>query len=414
VDVARPPKKKRGRYIAIGAGVAVLAVATAALARLEPAAPSVERAAVWMDTVQRGPLVREVRGPGTLVPEQLRWISAVTAGRIEQIHVRPGDSVQTGALLLEMSNPDVQLEALEAQRQLASAEAALVSLRTQLESERLSRQGSVAQLVTQSLDADRTEGLMISLGKRNLASDNEIAKATESATELRKRLAIEKEQLTMLEKSMERQIALQEANVERQRAVSQFQQDRVASMKVRAGSGGVVQELNWEVGQWASSGEVLARIAQPGRLKAVLRIPETQARDVVIGQTAKIDTRNGIVDGRVMRVEPASVNGTVTIEVELTGELPRGARPDLSVDGTVEIERLDDVMYIGRPTFGQANSTVGMFKMEPNGKDAVRVSVKLGRSSVNEIEVVSGLQPGDVVILSDLSEQSSQNRIRLK
>jgi multidrug efflux pump subunit AcrA (membrane-fusion protein) len=185
-------------------------------------------------------------------------------------------------------------------------------------------------------------------------------------------------------------------------------------MKVRAGSGGVVQELNWEVGQWASSGEVLARIAQPGRLKAVLRIPETQARDVVIGQTAKIDTRNGIVDGRVMRVEPASVNGTVTIEVELTGELPRGARPDLSVDGTVEIERLDDVMYIGRPTFGQANSTVGMFKMEPNGKDAVRVSVKLGRSSVNEIEVVSGLQPGDVVILSDLSEQSSQNRIRLK
>jgi len=413
VDIARPKKKKHGRYFAIGGGVAALAIVTVALSKLEPAAPSVEQATVWMDTVEMGELVRQVRGPGTLVPEEMRWISAVTAGRIEQRHVRPGASVTTGELLLEMSNPDVQLEALEAERQLASAQSALVSLRTQLQTDRLNRRSQVEQIRTLSLEADRNEKLMISLGERNLASANEVIRAKETAAELRNRLALEQEQLETLESSLERQMALSEENVTRQRAVAQFQRDRVMSMKVRAGSDGVVQELDWEVGQWANSGAVLARIAQPGKLKAVLRIPETQVRDIAVGQRATIDTRNGLVEGHVMRIDPASVNGTVTVEVALPDSLPRGARPDLSVDGTIELERLDNVMHVGRPAYGQAESQVGLFKMEPNGKEAVRVSVRLGRSSVNEIEIVSGLQPGDVVILSDLSAYDSSDRIRL-
>jgi multidrug efflux pump subunit AcrA (membrane-fusion protein) len=413
VDIPRPQKKKYGRYIAIGGGVALLAIVTVALSQLEPAAPSVERATIWMDTVEQGELVRQVRGPGTLVPEQMFWISAVTAGRIEQRHVRPGATVTAGELLLEMSNPDVQLQALEAERQLANALSSMVSLRTQLHSERLSRRAQVEQIRTLSLEADRAEALMISLGERNLASANEVLAAKESANELRMRLQLEQEQLSTLEASLERQLDLQEENVSRQRAVAQFQRDRVASMQVRAGSDGVVQELDWEVGQWANSGAVLARVAQPGKLKAVLRIPETQVRDIAVGQPATIDTRNGLVKGNVMRIDPASINGTVTVEVSLPDSLPRGARPDLSVDGTVEIERLDNVMHVGRPAFGQAESQVGVFKLEPNEKEAVRVSVRLGRSSVNEIEIVSGLQPGDVIILSDLSSYDSSDRIRI-
>jgi HlyD family secretion protein len=413
VDIPRPQKKKYGRYIGIGVGVLVLTVVTVALARLEPAAPSVERATVWMDTVEQGELVRQVRGPGTLVPEDMRWISAVTAGRIEQRHVRPGATVQRGDLLLEMSNPDVQLQALEAERQLASAQAALVSLQTQLQSELLSRRSQVEQTRVAASEAARLEESMISLGQKNLASDNEVLRARETAAELRNRLSLDEQQLRTLEESLQRQIALAEENVSRQRAVAQFQRDRVQSMQVRAGSDGVVQEIPWEVGQWANSGAVLARIAQPGKLKAVLRIPETQVRDIAVGQPATIDTRNGLVQGHVMRIDPASVAGTVTIEVALPDTLPRGARPDLSVDGTVEIERLENVMHVGRPAYGQAESQVGLFKLEPNGKEAVRVSVRLGRSSVNEIEIVNGLQPGDVVILSDLSQYDSSDRIRL-
>lgn len=414
MDIPRPQKKKVGRYVAIAGGIAAIAIVTVALSRLEPAAPSVERGTVWMDTVERGEMIRQVRGPGTLVPEQMRWVSAVTAGRMEQIHVRPGATVTAGQTILELSNPDVQLQALEAQRQLASAEAQLVATRTQLENERLARQASVGSVRAQSLEANRTEALMESLHGRQLASANELLRAREAAAELRSRLALEQRQLEMLESSLARQVALQEANVERQRAVAQFQQERVASMTVKAGSDGVVQEMPWEVGQWANSGAVLARIAQPGRLKAVLRVPETQVRDVAVGQKATIDTRNGLVEGHVMRIDPASVNGTVTVEVALPESLPRGARPDLSVDGTIELERLPDVIHVGRPAYGQSESQVGLFKLEPDGREAVRTAVRLGRSSVNEIEVVSGLQPGDVVILSDLTAYDQYERIRLK
>lgn len=414
VDIPRKPTRKRRNYIIGGIALAGVVLVTVALSRMEPAAPEVDRATIWVDTVQRGPMLRQVRGPGTLVPEQMRWVSAVTAGRVEQIHLRPGATVTPTTLLMELSNPDVQLQALDAQRQLTSAEAELVNLRTNLATSRLQQQSALETVRTQYLDAQRNAKLYQTLSEKNLASSMEVQKATELAEELKNRLEIERERLQVLEAATGRQIAFQEKNVERLRAIAQFQENRVASMKVMAGSGGVLQELNWEPGQWANPGAVLARIAEPGRLKAVLRIPETQAKDVQVGQSAQIDTRNGIIPGHVMRIDPAVVNGTVAVDVALEGALPKGARPDLSVDGTLEIERLDNVLHVGRPAYGQAESTVGLFKLEPDGKTAVRMSVRLGRSSVNEIEIINGLREGDAVILSDLSQYDSQNRIRLK
>lgn len=414
VDIPRKPVKKRRNLIIGGLSLAGVVAVTVALVRMEPAAPEVDSGTIWRDTVTRGPMLRAVRGPGTLVPEQMRWVSAVTAGRVELIHVRPGATVTPTSPLMELSNPDVQLQALEAQRQLTSAEADLVTLRTSLESQRLQQRASVEQIRTLQADAQRTASLMESLGEKKLASQMELQRATESAAELRNRLSLEQQRLQVLESSVARQIAFQEKNVERLRAIAQFQENRVASMHVNAGANGVVQELEWEPGQWANPGAVLARIAEPGRLKAELRIPETQAKDVEIGQVAQIDTRNGIVAGRVVRIDPAAVNGTVTVDVALEGALPKGARPDLSVDGTIEIERLPDVLHVGRPAYGQAESTVGLFRLEPDGRTAVRVTVKLGRSSVNEIEIQGGLREGDVVILSDLSQYDQYSKVRLK
>jgi multidrug resistance efflux pump len=414
VDIPRKPVKKKRKYIIGGVAIALVTFVTVALARMEPAAPEVERATVWVDTVRRGPMVRQVRGPGTLVPEQMRWITAVTAGRVEQIHVRAGAVVTPDSPLMELSNPDVQLEALEAQRQLTSAESELVNLRTSLETQRLQQRSNLETVRKEHLEAQRNATLFRTLGEKNLASEMELKRAVESAEELKNRLDLEGQRLKVLEAAIDRQIAFQERNVERLRAIVQFQENRVKSMQVKAGVSGVVQEMSWEPGQWANPGAVLARVAEPGRLKAVLRIPETQAKDLEIGQTAQIDTRNGIITGSVMRIDPAAVNGTVTVDVRLEGELPKGARPDLSVDGTIELERLPDVLHVGRPAYGQAESTVGLFKMEPDGTHAVRMSVKLGRSSVNEIEIQNGLREGDIVILSDLSQYDSYNRIRLR
>ncbi|MBC7788535.1 MAG: HlyD family efflux transporter periplasmic adaptor subunit [Anaerolineae bacterium] len=414
MDIKRAPVKNKRKYIYAGVGVAVVALLTAYIGTLEPAAPTVERSTLWIDTVARGPMVRQVRGPGTLVPEQIRWVSAVTAGRVEQIPIRAGAKVTKDTPLMELSNPDVQLELLDAQRQLASSEAELVNLRTNLETQRLNQQATVNTVKTQYQESARTASLMKSLGDKKLASSMEIQRSTEAAEELAGRLEIERQRLKVMEGAVGRQLSLQQANVERLRAISQFQLNRVASMKVKAGSDGVLQEMNWEVGQWANPGAILAKIAEPGRLKAVLRVPETQAKDVTIGQPASIDTRNGIVVGRVFRIDPASVNGTVTVEVSLEGELPRGARPDLSVDGTIEIERLDNVLYVGRPAYGQAESTVGIFKLDPDGETASRVNVKLGRSSVNTIEIVQGLAANDKVIISDMSSYDNYSKVRVK
>ena len=419
MDIPRAPKKKTGRYLGIGAGVLVLLGASVALTRLEPAAPTAERATLWIDTVRRGTMVRQVRAPGTLVPERIRWISALTAGRIEQLVVRPGTQVTTGTVLLEMSNPDVQLEALDAERQLAAAEAQLAQLRTQLETSRLQQSATVATVASEYNQARRNAEVFEALDKKGLSSANEVAGARDRVAELQSRRDIEQRRLTLAQQTIRAQLAPQEANVERLRAIVEFQRNRVAAMKVVAGEDGVLQDMNLELGQWVVPGQVLARVAQPGRLKAVLRVPETQAKDVAIGQPVAVDTRTGgneqsVVKGRVMRVDPAVQNGTVQVEVALEGALPRGARTDLSVDGTIEIERLTNVMYVGRPAYGQAESTVGLFKLDPDGATARRVQVRLGRSSVNTIEVIQGLSVGDKVIVSDVSQWDGSDRLRVK
>lgn len=414
MDIKRPPKKKTGRYVAIAGGVLALVLVTVALARLEPRAPSVDRATLLIDSVSRGEMVRSVRAPGTLVPERIVIISAVTAGRVESLPLRPGVTVTPETVIATLSNPEVELERLDAQRQLTAAEATYITLRTQLETQRLAQQAAVAALRTQYNDALRQKALFDSLDARNLASAHEVQTAHDRAVELRQRLELEEKQLEVLESSIEEQLELQRAQIERLRAIKEFNDRRVASMRVTAGEAGVLTELPLELGQWVVPGERLARVAQPGELMAVLRVPETQARDVVQGQPAMIDTRNGIVPGHVMRVDPVVQNGTVTVEVALDGELPRGARADLSVDGVIELQRLEDVLYVSRPFYGQAESTIGMFKLEPDGKHAVRVPVTLGASSVNVIEVKSGLQQGDRVIVSDMSQFDQVERVRLQ
>ena len=414
MDIKRAPPPKKKKYLLVGAAIAALVVITVAINRLEPAAPTVERATLMIDSVRRGTMIREVHAPGILTPEHVRIIAAVTAGRVEQLPLRAGVPVTPTTLLVELSNPDVQLQLLEAQRALTAAEGALISQRTQLQNQRLNQEATIASLRTQAADAKRQLEAAEGLNKKGLSSAYEMAAAQDRVRELTEREDLARQQLRIMLESMEREIGLQAAQVQRLRSILQFQQERVRSMVVLAGENGVLQELPLELGQWVNPGMILARVSQPGRLKAVLRVPETQAKDITLGQRTSIDTRNGIVPGRVMRVDPAAQGGTVTVEVALEGELPRGARPDLSVDGTIEIERLIDVMYVGRPAYGQAESTVGLFKLDPDGRTATRVNVRLGRASVNTIQVANGLGVGDKVIISDMSAYDNTNKVRLK
>ena len=414
MDIARAPQPKRKKYVMIGAGVAGLLLMTLALTRLEPRAPGVDRATLLIDSVSRGTLVRQVRAPGTLVPERNLFISAVTQGRVEALPLRPGAVVEPNTLIAVLTNPDVEMQALDAQRQLGAAEAQLITLRATLEQQRLTQQSAIEQLQTQIAEAQRQARTFEALGEKNLASANEVKTAQERAADLAGRIRIAKEQLRVLEGSVDAQIRQQEQQVTQMRTILQFQQERLASMQVRAGESGVLQELPLELGVWVTPGQRLARVAQPGKLKAVLRVPESQAKDIVLGQETDVDTRNGIVKGRVMRVDPIATNGTVIVEVALEGELPAGARSDISVDGTIEIERLNNVLYTQRPGYGQPESTVQLFKLEPDGKHASRVTVQLGRASVNTIEIRGGLQPGDRVIVSDITNFDNVNRIRLQ
>lgn len=389
---------------------------TLALSRLEPRAPTVDRATLWLDSVSRGTMIREVRAPGTLVPERMVIISALTAGRVEALPLRPGVTVDANTVLATLTNPDIQLELLEAQRQLGAAESQLISLRASLSQQRLQRESAIRQMEREHSQAERDLRTLLALDsvKKGLAAPNEVAAARELAQSLEQRLGYERDQLDILDQSVAAQVRQAEQQVSQMRSIVVFSQDRLASMHVRAGEGGVLQELPLELGQWVTPGQRLARVAQPGQLKAVLRVPETQAKDISVGQKTKIDTRNGIVPGSVIRVDPIVQNGTVTVEVALEGKLPAGARADLSVDGTIEIERLDDVMYVGRPGYGQPESTVGLFRVDPDGTHATRVSVRLGRASVSTIEVVQGLQVGDKVIISDMSQWDQTDRVRLK
>jgi HlyD family secretion protein len=414
MDIPRNQTNRKRRYIpfVIG-GVAVVGL-SAALWQLEPAAPSVDRSTIWTDSVRRGEFVRQVRGPGTLVPEQARWIVAVTSGRIERIHVQPGETVAAETILLELSNPDVQVEGLNAERQLAAAEAELSNLQVTLASQQLDQRGRVAQVEAEQREAARRLQASRELAERNLIPRNDLHRLEDEAEEVVSRLALERQRLSLLEASLEARIDAQRRQISRLRAISDFQSNRLESMRVRASAPGVIQDLSLEIGQWVMPGQSLARVVEPGRLMAVLRVPETQARDLAVGQSAAIDTRNGIVEARVRRIDPSVQQGAVAVEVALNGELPRGARPDLSVEGTIQIERLEDVLYTGRPAYGQANSLVSVWKVVDGGKSAVRVPVRLGRSSVNTIEVVEGLVQGDIVILSDLSAYDAHDRIRLR
>jgi HlyD family secretion protein len=413
MDIQRQPKSNRRRLL-YGAGGAVLVIgATAALATLKPAAPSVEAGTLIIDSARRGPLIIQVRGPGTLVPEQIRWVTAVTAGRVERRLAEPGQKVTPTTVLMVLTNPDVQLEALESERQLTQAQSERVNVQVNLQTQRLNQQSVVATVQAESREAHRQAAVADSLAGGNMISRLEATRLREHAEELATRLKAEQERLALYTGVVDSQLALQRAQVARLRAVTEFQRDRVHSMEVRAGADGVVQELPLEVGQWAQPGATLAKVVQPGRLKAVLRIPDTQAKDVAVGQSSAIDTRNGIIPGHVIRIDPASQNGTVTVDVALDAALPRGARPDLSVDGTIEIEHLNDVLYTGRPAYGQANSTVEMFRLVPGGKYAERVKVQLGRTSVNAVEILGGLKPGDRVIVSDMSRFDAVDRVRI-
>jgi HlyD family secretion protein len=395
------------------AGIILVPLITWGLSTLKPAAPTVEKATVWTDTVKRGPMLIQVRGLGTLVPEEILWIPATTDGRVVRRFVLPGSPVTADTVVLELTNPELEQLALDAEWQLRAAQAQLNSLKAQLESQLLDQKAAAATVQSEyqqaKLNAEKDE----ELAKLGLGASLNVKLSKAKAEALTTRNAIEQQRLQVSSDSVKAQLDAQKARVEQLRALYELKRTQLDSLRVRAGAEGVLQELPVEVGQRVTAGTILAKVAQPTRLKAQLKIPETQAKDVQIGQVASIDTRNGIIPGSVMRVDPAVQNGTVTVDVKLEGALPKGARPDLSVDGTIEIERLRDVLYVGRPAFGQPNSTVGIFKLEAGGKEATRVQVKLGRSSVNTIEILSGLQVGDQVILSDMSAWDAFNRIRL-
>jgi HlyD family secretion protein len=407
------PKKKRGPLY-IGAAVAGAAAVTLGLSQLKPAAPGVDRAALWVDTVRQGPLVIQVRGPGTLVSEEIRYIPAITAGRVEEVLARPGTQVEAGTVLLRISNPDVELQLLESERELSRAQSELLNLRATLQTQRLNQEAVVATVRSQFNDAQRTARTNEDLMSKGLISANEAARARDALDEYRQRLDIEQERLAVMEGAADAQIQSQQLQVDRLRGIVAFRREQIEAMLVRAGSAGVLQELSLQIGQWVNPGTTLAIVVQPGALRAVLRIGETQARDVVIGQEANIDTRNGVIPGRVVRIDPASTAGTVGVDVALEGDLPPGARPDLSVDGTVIIDRVENTLFVGRPTIGNANQTVGLFKIAPDGRSADRVSVRFGRSSVSSIEVLQGLSAGDGVILSDMSAYDQYERVRLQ
>lgn len=414
MDIKREPRRKTKRWVYLGAGIATVVLITVALGRLGPAAPGVDRSSVWTDVVKRGEMVRQVRGPGNLVPEDVRYIAALTAGRVERRLVEPGAVVDSATVLLELSNPDVEIQALDAQRQLTAEEARLVDLQTQLENQRLSQEGLVATVRAQYQEAMRNVARDQDLADKGLLSEIDLQNSRDRAEELQKRLEIEQLRLGVMTNAVETQLGAQRAQVERLRSIAVFKENLVASMNVVAGVSGVLAELDWEPGQWVRPGDELARIVQPGRLRAEVRIPETQARDVAIGQLALIDTRPDTILGRVSRIDPAVAGGSVTVDVRLEGELPREARPDLSIDGTIEIERLTDVLYVARPTYGQPNSLVGLFKVVEGGRAAVRVRVRLGRASVNTIEIIEGLVEGDSVIVSDMSTWDEYDRVRLR
>jgi HlyD family secretion protein len=416
MDILRSDQGRRRRIKQIalwGAAAMAVALTMLGLARLSPAAPSVDRSTVVIDAVRRGPMRREVRGTGTLIPESIRWIPASTEGRIERIDIQPGTAVRPDSILLEMSNSELQLQALQAESELRAAEAALRELKVRLRSQQLDQEASAARVAADYKQAKLRADADAELARQGLIANLNRQISQSEAEELAHRNDIERKRLEIAGDSAAAQIAAQEAAVEQRRAIAMFRRTQVEALRVRAGMDGVLQQVPVEVGQRVMPGANLARVAQPGRLKAVIKVPETEARDVQVGLGAMVDTRNGSIRGHVARIDPAAQNGTVTVDIALDGPLPKVARPDLTVDGTIELERLDDVLYVGRPVQAVADGRIGVFRLDPDGLSATRVKVQLGRSSVSTIEIREGLQAGDRIVISDTSAWDGNDRIRL-
>ena len=416
MDIARPDllrKRKIRRRVYVGVATVVVVLITVGVSRLQPAAPRVDRDTVYLDTVERGPMVGQVRGTGTLVPEAIRWIPATTEGTVERIVIRPGADVLPDTVILELRNPELEQTALEAELQLAAAEARYRSREVELESQLLTQRAALVTVESELTQARLQLEADQQLADKGLVSQLVLKQSQARAQELEIRHGLEQERLQIEAASVEAQMAVEQADVDSLRTLRQLRLAQVADLKVRAGIRGVLQQVPLDEGQRVTTGTNLARVGDPSVLKAELRIAETQAKDIQIGQLASIDTRNGIIPGHVVRIDPAVENGTVTVDVTLDGDLPRSARPDLTVDGTIELERLDDVIFVGRPVFGQEDSVISLFRLDTDGDEAQRVTVGLGRASVNTIEVLEGLRPGDRVVLSDMSAWDAFDRVRL-
>jgi HlyD family secretion protein len=419
MDIARPElklQKRRRQIVMFGIGAVVVVAVTIGVMRLKPAAPSVERGTVWTDVVKRGSMLRQVRGPGSLIPAQeaVRQIPAETEATVVRIRVLPGSQVQADTILVEMSNPQVEQAAIDTGLQLKAAEAEYQSVRVRLDSDLMTQKSGAATVSADFGQAKRQADTDKALYDLGVISGLAYKASKGKADELTTRNDLEGQRITINQKAIETQLAQQQAKVDQARTLADLKRKQLEALRVRAGISGVLVELPLQVGQHVQPGTMLAKVVQPEHLMATLKIAETQARDVQFGEPASVDTHNGVIAGTVMRVDPGVQNGTVTVDVKLTGELPKGARPDLSVDGTIDLERLDNVLYVGRPAFGQENSTISLFKLEGNGKDAVRVPVKVGGESVNSIQIFEGLHEGDTVILSDMSRWDKTDRIQLE
>jgi HlyD family secretion protein len=418
MDIPRPSqaRQRRRRRAALGAATAVaLGLVTLGVSRLKPAAPAVERATLWVDTVKRGEMLRQVRGVGSLVPVEIRWIPAVTEGRVERLRLQPGTPVTPDSVILDLVNPELDLAVLDADAQARAARAQYTELRVRLAGQKLDQQAAAARVQAEYTQAQLRADMNERLAQSGLVADLDLKLARVTASEAANRHRIEQERLAISGESVEAQLDAKRIEVEQKEALARLKRSQRDALHVRAGMAGVLQQVPVEVGQRVAPGANLARVAQPARLQAVLKVPETLARDVQSGQKAVIDTRNGIVAGRVCRVDPAVQDGTVAVDVAFDdGPLPRGARPDLTVDGTIELERLENVLHVGRPAQGQDGGELGLFRLEPGEKAAGRVKVRLGRTSVSAVEIVDGLREGDRVILSDTSAWDAFDRIRLE
>ncbi|HKV37085.1 MAG TPA: HlyD family efflux transporter periplasmic adaptor subunit [Pyrinomonadaceae bacterium] len=418
MDIKRPPKsklkKKIRTVILIVVGVIAIGGITYGLTKLKPAAPAIDQSTTVIDTVKRGEMVRDVRGNGTLVPEVTRWVPAPAEGRVETIPVQAGAQVDASTVIAELSNPQMEQQAIDAEFQVKAAQADAENLRVKLESDTMTQKSAIATINSQyssaklQLDADEV------LAKQGLVADLVLKISRVAVQDLANRLKVEQERLAVNSKSTQAQLNAAASRLSQLQAMSKLRRDQVDALKVRAGTAGVLQVVSVQVGQQVQPGVNIARVADPASLKAVLRIPETTIKDVRIGQTVLVDTRNGIIQGTVSRIDPAAREGTFEVDASLAGPLPPSARPDLSVDGTIELERLKDVLKLGRPAFGQANQTIGMFVLTADGTEAVRTPVRLGRNSVSTVEIMEGLKEGDRVIISDTSAQDSYNRVRLR